>query len=136
MLSWSIHFSVGLKGRHSHGKQINNKNIRSCALCCERNMLDNVRVLGATFDGVVRESLSRKLALKLCLNERRSRMCADLGDDRLGRNQQCKGPVTGLNLVIQESEGKASMMEPGALGKEQIGDSEPWKPGKEVCVSF
>lgn len=80
-------------------------------------MLDNVRVLGATFDRVVRVSLSQKMALKLCLNERRSRVCADLGDDSLGRNQPCKGPVTGLNLMIQESEEKASVMEPRAWEK-------------------
>lgn len=80
-------------------------------------MLDNVRVLGATFDGVVRESLSRKLALKLCLNEKRSRMCADLGDDRLGRNQQCKGPVTGLNLVIPRIRRKSKYDGARSVGK-------------------
>lgn len=64
-------------------------------------------MLGATFDVMVVEDFSQKMALTLCLNERRSQVRADLGDDSPGRgNQQCKGPVAGLNLVIQESEGR------------------------------
>lgn len=59
-------------------------------------------MLGATFDVVVTEDFSQKMDLTLCLNERRNQVRADLGDDSPGRgNQQCKGPVAGLNLVIR-----------------------------------
>lgn len=64
-------------------------------------------MLGVTFHVVVAEDFSQRMALTLCLNERRSQVRADLGDDSPGRgNQQCKGPVAGRNLVIQESEGR------------------------------